>query len=83
MTDVRGINRQASYANKHSIIVSDVVRLIFIDERHYLGRVDSIVSEVVMTKETAVRLANEIHATLVPTPAETPEMTNGVFQPAR
>ena len=73
MADPRGLNPQASYANKHAVMVSSMVRLVFIDERQNLGRVaatESIVAEVIMTRDHAVLIAEEILAILASPRAE-------------
>jgi hypothetical protein len=85
MADPRGINPQASYANKFSIMISGMVRVVFIDERQASGRVpetESIVSEIVMTHDVATMLANEIVSALT-TPVPTPVLDNGPFNPRR
>jgi hypothetical protein len=76
----RGINPQASYSNKHAIMVSSIVRFVFIDERQNLGRVaatESIVSEVIMTQEHALAFAEEIIDILTSAPTAKPAFNNG------
>ena len=62
-------NPIAVYANKHVIMLSSVMRMVFIDQRQNVGRVaatESVVAEIVMTREHAQLLADEIIRSLAP-----------------
>ena len=75
MAQVAGVNPTAVFANKHVIMYSGVMRLVFIDQRQNVGRVaatESVIAEIIITKEQAQLLADEIIRYL--TPAAVPEI---------
>jgi len=63
MAAPRGFHPQTVFCNKFSLMVADIVRFAFIDERENVGReveTVSVVAELVMTKEKALELADYI-----------------------
>jgi hypothetical protein len=67
---------QAVFANDHSLMLSDVMRLVFIDVRENIERVpksESVVAEVVVTRAEAQRLANSITSMLTLPPPKSPK----------
>jgi hypothetical protein len=63
----------AAYANKTAVMVSENVRLIFIDARQNVGRVaqtETVVGEIVMARANAQILAESIYQMLGVAPLE-------------